>query len=99
VPTIPICFEDNAMFAVGIGVAVVGGQKIDQPVSALASEFDGDALRSVIKVVQCEEFVVAPIVAEAENAVLVCVHDAIVAPPEFGNFLSGANDALGPVQE
>ena len=86
--------------AARICAAVVFGQQIDQQVAILANRLllDGQFARIRSQVVDEQDGVVAPVIAQAQHCGVGRWQHCEIAPPYFGNFLAHPARALEPVE-
>src|ERR1700750_1734627 len=89
------------MLALVICTAMIFAQKIDQVLACGLSKADLERYfpRRLVKVVQEENRVVAPIVSDGEHGRIARRDDLEISPADFRNLLAHSNNALRPIQQ
>src|ERR1044071_10129099 len=81
--------------------AVVLAQQIDQQSALVARQTRAkrDFSGNTIQIMDEQNGIVAPVIANGENCRVANRHDLKIAPANLGNFFTHAADSFGPVEE
>src|ERR1044072_2292530 len=89
------------MLSIFTRLAVVLGQQIDQQSALVAGQTRAkrDLARNTIQMMDEQDGIVAPVIANSENRRVANRQHLEIAPANLGNFLTHADDSFGPVEE
>jgi hypothetical protein len=98
VPAAAVAFQGDPVDAVRTRLTVFTRPWIVKALIALVTQIDHDTDWFFMEIVEGQEGVVAPFIADREDVRGSRFEDVIGSPAKLGAFLSSADHALGPVQ-
>src|SRR5471032_2547535 len=101
IPPITVRLENDAMAAIGGRLAVVVGQKVDEDVLAgiCTARLELHRAHLSAEVMQAQNRIVTPVVAQGEDIVAGSAQNREVAPTDLRDLSAHADQSLCPVQE
>src|SRR5438874_13031735 len=101
IPAIAVSLEQQVMPAIFPSSAVVFGQQIYKHAGFITSQSGGKShlLEYRSQIVEEQDRVVAPVIADCQHRWVSKREDFEVAPADLRNFLAPADDAVRPVEQ
>jgi hypothetical protein len=98
IPPVTIPIHHDLVFAVWTGFAVFSGEKVCEAFGFLVAGMESDAFRSFVEVMDDDQRIVTPLVADGEDGGVAGFQDFVLAPADFWTFFAETDHTFGPVQ-
>ena len=98
IPAVTVSLDYDLVGSVLASMAVLARKQVNEAIALLAAHIERNAPRLFMEIMDGDERVIPPVVADRQNARVAGLQDLVPSPAQFRAFLAEANHALGPVQ-